>query len=150
MLKRTETKVGRPTILTKTNVQKVEEAIRLGLSVQEACSHAEISRSTFYNHIQNDERFLDIVNSAKAHVRLKAMTNVLSAIEKGDLKTSMWYLDRISKFREPEDLEVVPSAYQNVGEDMSIEDFITKTEEALMAIKGEGKYAPILESHRVK
>lgn len=57
--KKTQKKWWRPSSLNFETVQKLVEIFRLDGTVQEACSQAEISTSTFYNYYNNDEEFLD-------------------------------------------------------------------------------------------
>ncbi len=85
---------GRPTVITKATVQKLEQALRDGFSVEMACYVSGVSRSTYYNHLANDTDFLDKMTLAQSWATERAKQVVIQAIEKGDLKAAQWWLER--------------------------------------------------------
>ncbi len=56
--------IGRPTKVNYTVISKLEDALRHGASVTEACSFAGISRDTYYRHLRNNEVFCQKVQPA--------------------------------------------------------------------------------------
>ena len=48
---------GRPTVMTESTVQKLEQALRDGFSVERACYVSGVGRSTFYEHYNSDLEF---------------------------------------------------------------------------------------------
>lgn len=87
-------KTGRPTKLTASTVRKLEEALKLGASTSEACRLSGISRDTFYRHFNSDQGFSDKMEEARSWIILAAKRNVAHAVEAGNLKLSVWLLDK--------------------------------------------------------
>ena len=88
------TQVGRPTVIDDATVQKLEAAFRDGFSVTTACHLSGISRSTFYDHCDTDQEFSDKMDIAKEWVTEQAKKVVVQSINKGDLPTAKWWLER--------------------------------------------------------
>lgn len=55
----TQKPTGRPTVITKATVQKLETALRDGFSVEMACHVSGVGRSTYYQHLNSDPDFAD-------------------------------------------------------------------------------------------
>lgn len=85
---------GRPTVMTETTVQKLEQALREGFSVDMACHVSGISRSTYYDHINSDPAFSYKMELAQDWVTQRAKQVVAKAIDNGDLKAAQWWLER--------------------------------------------------------
>lgn len=104
------TKVGRPTIITPIIVNKLCEAFKVGLNTQEACRFADISRQVYYSRYKQDDQFHDKIESAKDHLKLKALSVVESSISNGNINTAKWYLERKyrNEFGEDKDENYVP------------------------------------------
>jgi hypothetical protein len=88
---------GRPTVMTKASVQKLEHALRDGFSVERACSLSGISRSTYYTHLQTDTDFMNKMELSQSWATERAKQVVIQAIDKGNLKAAQWWLERKSK-----------------------------------------------------
>jgi hypothetical protein len=86
--------IGRPTIMTKVTVQKLEQALRDGFSIEMACYVSGVSRSTYYNHLASETAFLDKMTLAQSYATERAKQVVVQAIDKGDLKAAQWWLER--------------------------------------------------------
>jgi hypothetical protein len=56
---------GRPTAMTKPTVQKLEQALKDGFSVEMACHVSGVARSTYYSHVQTDPYFMDTMTLAQ-------------------------------------------------------------------------------------
>jgi hypothetical protein len=85
---------GRPTVITKDAVRKLEQALKDGLSVSEACFVSGIGKRTFYDHKATDAKFARTMELAKAYVALRAKKVVVKAIDDGNLTAAKWYLER--------------------------------------------------------
>lgn len=86
--------IGRPTVITPAIVQKLEQALMSGFTVETACNLSGIARATYYDHVASDDEFSDKMDRAKAWPTEKARKTVVAAIEAGDLQTSKWWLER--------------------------------------------------------
>jgi len=88
---------GRPTVITKSTVQILEQALRDGFSIEMACHVSGISRSTYYAHLQTDADFMNKMTLAQEWATQRAKQVVIQAIDKGDLKAAQWWLERKSR-----------------------------------------------------
>lgn len=86
--------IGRPSKLTTEVVRKLEDAFKHGATVTEACSVSGISRDTFYRYMQDDEMFSDKMERARNWLRTIAKRNIANAVKAGDIKVSLWLLER--------------------------------------------------------
>ncbi|RKZ02780.1 hypothetical protein DRQ25_18330 [Candidatus Fermentibacteria bacterium] len=98
-------KIGRPTALVPIVVEKLEEALRWGATIEQACAHAKIDRGTYHNHTKKDETFSTRMQYARNYVNLKAKHNVGVAIDEGDLNTSKWQLEK-TEYNKPQQANV--------------------------------------------
>jgi hypothetical protein len=89
-----EKRITKPSVMTKKAVRKLSQALQAGLSVSAACNHARISTTTYYDHIKDDPLLADYLELCKKLPVERARQNVIQAIAQGDLKASMWYLER--------------------------------------------------------
>lgn len=87
-------KVGRPTVMTKDVLQKLEYAFMRGLTDLEACDYADIGTTTLYNYCEENPAFRERKEELKQHPTAKARLNVAEAIEGGDVDISKWWLER--------------------------------------------------------
>ena len=87
-------KVGRKTILETdlVAVQKLESAFAIGADVSLACSHAGISRQTYYEFIKNHPERADKYAQIRRKPILKALNTVVGALD--DPKMAKWYLTK--------------------------------------------------------
>lgn len=58
--------IGRPQKVNYTVMSKLEDALRSGTSITEACAYANISRDTYYRHYNNGGTFTERINLAKS------------------------------------------------------------------------------------
>ena len=87
-------KGGRPTVMTKTTLGKLEDAFRMGSSDREACLYAKINPDTLYRYQRENEGFSEQKEAWKSHPVLAARKVVMDNIQRGDLATAKWYLER--------------------------------------------------------
>jgi hypothetical protein len=85
---------GRPTVFDYDAVRKLEQAFAIGCTVDEACSISGVSRSAYYKKLEDDSYFMNKMERAKLFMIIQARHTVFKAIQAGDVKTSMWYLER--------------------------------------------------------
>lgn len=85
---------GRPTVFDSDTVRKLEQAFAVGCTVAEACSVSGVSRSAYYKRLEDDEQFMDRMERAKLYLAIQARHTVALAVRSGDIKASMWYLER--------------------------------------------------------
>ncbi len=88
---------GRPTVFDYDTVRKLEQAFAIGCTVEEACFVSGVSRSAYYKRLEDDEQFMDKMERAKLYMIIQARHTVCKAIQAGDVKTSMWFLERKRK-----------------------------------------------------
>lgn len=58
---------GRPEKVNYTVMSKLEDALKHGASVTEACAFADISRDTFYRHFRTKKVFTDKMKLARTN-----------------------------------------------------------------------------------
>lgn len=92
-----KSKVGRPTVMTKEMLDKLEMLFAKGLTDREACLIADINPSTLYNYCNDHPDFLERKELLKEKVKIQAKLNIAEAIEKKDIDNSKWYLERKAK-----------------------------------------------------
>jgi hypothetical protein len=90
-------KNGRPTVMTDDVVRKLLEAFAVGANDTEACSFAEISRSTYALHKSTNEEFSDKIDRMKDKLPLKAKSELAKLLNSGDSSTVKWYLERVRR-----------------------------------------------------
>jgi hypothetical protein len=93
MLMSTE-KLGRPAKVDQEVVRKLEDSFMHGATVTEACYISGISRDTFYRRLQEDTVFSDKMERARNWLRTVAKRNIANAVKGGDIKVSLWLLER--------------------------------------------------------
>ena len=92
---------GRPSIMTKDVVNKLEIAYTAGANDTQACDFADISRTTLYKYINEQEGFADKIEQWKQRLKLRAKMNIQNAINDGDKDTSKWYLEKTDEAFNP-------------------------------------------------
>ena len=88
-------KEGRPTKITKTVLQKLEQAFSLGCSDLEACILAKISPSTLYEFQKVNKEFSERKALLKNKPILKARKTVVSKLH--NIGAATWFLERRRK-----------------------------------------------------
>lgn len=86
--------IGRPTVMTPNTLDKLREAFLMGCNDKEACIYADIGTSTLYDYEKENEDYSEQKELFKSQPALKAKQTVYKAIESGDVKVSMWYLEK--------------------------------------------------------
>jgi hypothetical protein len=131
-MRKTEKKIterGRPTVMTKEVIDKLEMAFKIGATDVEACAFAEISDKTLYNYQEAFPEFLQRKQELKALPILKAKQTIVNGLS--DPLNAKWYLERKAKDEfgttrqeitgaNGKDL-IPPSKVLNISPNMSIE-----------------------------
>ncbi len=89
--------MGRPPIMNDRVLSKLESALSAGYSVTSACYFAGVSKSSFYEYKALDKEFSDKMLRAEEWSTFRARQVILQAIEKGDVKAAMWWVERKSR-----------------------------------------------------
>ena len=84
--------VGRPTKRSPETEALLAQAFSLGATVDAACYHAGIGRSTFFDWAREDVAFSDRMAALKQKPVLQALQTVVGALE--DPAMARWYLER--------------------------------------------------------
>lgn len=90
-------KLWRPTRLNNNIIRKLKEAFKLWCTIEEACSYAEIWTSSYYEWLTKNKEFSEEINIAKKYLEFKSRAVIAQSLEKWDVKTAMWYLERKNK-----------------------------------------------------
>lgn len=89
---------GRPTVLTPDVVSKLEEVLKDGGTITEACEQAGISRDTYHRNVNDDSKFSDKMAKAQEYVTEVAKSVVARDITKRkNTETAKWWLERKRK-----------------------------------------------------
>ena len=92
---------GRPTKLTEETVIKLESILKIGGTIDEACSYALISRETYYRWLKEDIGFMTKMEQAKHYSDIVAKNIVVDSMHKDrNLETAKWWLEK-REFRQP-------------------------------------------------
>lgn len=99
---------GRPTVMTKEVVSKLEYGFLKGLTDEQCCLYAGISKQALYDYCHAHPEFTDRKELLKHNPSVQAKINIAEGIENGDIDTSKWYLERKEKkeFSTKQELEV--------------------------------------------
>ena len=92
-----DNKLGRPRKITEGDTYYLIELLKKGYTVTIACRKAGISRSTYYDEISRNEDFSDKMTAAQEILTVRANKVIEASIRRQDIKTAMWYLDRLDR-----------------------------------------------------
>lgn len=85
---------GKITKYTPETVTMLLAAFSNAFTVEQACIYAGISKVTFYAWLDKHPDLGERVERAKNQVGFKAKQNVVGAVNKGDIQTSKWWLEK--------------------------------------------------------
>ncbi|BCW94678.1 MAG: helix-turn-helix domain-containing protein [Fimbriimonadales bacterium] len=88
----------------------IVKSLEQGATVSQACAAAGVSRRVFYEWLHKDPDFAGAVELAYTKQIALAETALFRAIEAGDLKAAMWFLERRAPEYRP------PSMQQQLAE----------------------------------
>lgn len=119
--------VGRPRAITPENLEKLEQAFKLGCTNREACFYADIAESTFYDFIKDNPEYSEKIKIWKEYEKIKARAVVHKSLEAGDKDMAKWYLERKAKDEF--------STKQEIGGSVNV-----SYEQALKSVTGSDEY----------
>jgi hypothetical protein len=88
-------KIGRPPKFTDEIVNKLEEVFALDGTIGEACFYAGISRTAYYNWIEENPELVDRFDALRENPVLKARRSVIDGLV--DPEFALKYLERKKK-----------------------------------------------------
>lgn len=88
-------KVGKPTVMTESTLQILEDAFICDASDEQACFLANISPATLYNYQVAHPEYIERKKQLKEMVKFRAKKTVAENIK--DVETAKWYLERKAK-----------------------------------------------------
>ena len=97
MAKKDTSNLWRHTIKSKELVGKLEEILRLDWTISEACSYANIDRSTYYDWLEKDKEFSNKMSDAKEYAFIQARRTINKAIKEWDWKLALDVMRRRDK-----------------------------------------------------
>lgn len=92
-----KSKAGRPTVITKDSLSKLEEWFIYGYTDEQACLYAEISPATLYRYIEENKGFWERKELLKDQTKMRAKKVVSDKIKEWDDYNARWYLERKGK-----------------------------------------------------
>ncbi len=92
--KSNSTSRGRPSVMTPDVLRKLEAAFLLGCTDCEASFAAGIARSTLADYVKKNPEFSDKKKAFKSNPVFLARRAVITAIQNGNVKAAMWFLER--------------------------------------------------------
>lgn len=101
--------VGRPTKYSEEIVIKLESILKIGGTIEDACSYALISKETYYRWLEESLDFMTRMDSAKRYPDIAAKNTVVDSIVKDkDVNSAKWWLEK----RRPQEFGQMPSLTQ--------------------------------------
>jgi len=98
--------VWRNTIKTDEVVGKLIEILRIDWTITEACSYANIDRSTYYDWIKKDKEFSNKMADASKYAFIEARKTINKAIKEWDWKLALDVMRRRDKrYKDKEERE---------------------------------------------
>lgn len=117
---------GAPTKYTPATVNKLIAAFNNAFSVNEACSYASITKTTYYNWAELHPGFFDRMKDAQMAPNKKAKEIVMGAIQAGDANMAFKYLQaRDPDFKAKSEMEVRPG----VKTEEKLKEFMDDTDD---------------------
>lgn len=128
-------KIGRPSKIEAVREQLLAN-LREAMSIRAACALSGVGKSTFYDWINNDEKFADEVEAAKRFseavmiARIKALGE-----EKGDWRSYAWLLERRFRQEWGARQEIELNQTVNDGGAALVVQMIEQTDQRLLEIR---------------
>lgn len=102
----TTRRVGRPALIDRGVLDKLEEVFSLGGTDKEACLFAGINPATLYNYQEIHPEFVERKAMLKENPVLLARRTIVNNLET-DVATSRWYVERRDKdFNQKQEVDV--------------------------------------------
>lgn len=86
---------GRPSIYSDEIVEKLASIFRIGGTIEQAVSYAQIDKVTYYNWLEKHPSFSTKMEQARTYADIVAKNIVVdSMIKDKDLNTAKWWLEK--------------------------------------------------------
>jgi len=86
--KKEEKKWGRPTVMTKSVLDKLKTCFAVGMTDEQACYHCDISTDVLYKYQRKNPEFIKKKNVLKESITLHARVNIWKAIKSWSVQDS--------------------------------------------------------------
>lgn len=124
----------------KEIVAKLEAAFANDATIEQACFEAKIAPSRYWNYKKKNQEAVNAWEMLSQQNQLKAKSNIVARIYKGDIELSKWYLERRSN-------EFMPKQKQHLadaeGDKLDVPSVIA---EAINRAYGKGSPADVSTS----
>jgi len=87
----------RPTVITDTLLDKLEEWFSMWMTDVEACLYVNINPSTLYDYIKKNPEFSKRKEDLKHDLKMVAKTIMNKSLRSWDKSDAKWYLERKGK-----------------------------------------------------
>lgn len=89
--------MGRPKSITKKVWEVLEDSFLMGLSDEQACLRANITKPTLYAYLGEHPELKDRREILKENIRMRAKINIVNEIKKGSIELSKYYLEKTDR-----------------------------------------------------
>lgn len=83
---------GRPFAITPDKVNQLKAAFANGLTIDQACVYAKISKPAYYNYLEAHDGFADEIDAVRKSVEIQAKFNIVKKIKEGEYEPSKFWL----------------------------------------------------------
>lgn len=85
---------GRPTVMTEKTLAALKEAMTWGCSNIACCAYADISKTAFYNYLEENPDFKEYLDTLRETPEFKARRVINKALDEDDILTAHKVIDR--------------------------------------------------------
>jgi len=125
-------KVGRPQIMDKYIIAKLEDAYSVGATDVEACFFANISKDTLYRYFKKHPEFCERKEALKNSLKFRSRKLVSKSVDEGNVGTATWYLERKAReeFSSRQELtgadgeRLIPNADEKTKADQALNNYL--------------------------
>ena len=85
---------GRPSVMTKEVLGKLDYAFTKGLTDQQACDYVGIHKDSLYEYGKKNPGYSDRKEALKTNLPIRAKILLAESIENGNVNDAKWLLER--------------------------------------------------------